>query len=102
MLTFLAGRQRTRREHAELPAAAAFRLERETDVGGNFSILEAATAQGVQPAVKSSPRVEFVTLPDKRPSRQRSQAQWTRSRLTGQVTQAKLTSQNGTSRALGL
>ncbi len=41
MLTLAGGRQRTQHEHAELLAHAGFRLEREIDVGGNFSILEA-------------------------------------------------------------
>lgn len=43
MMTLLTGRQRTRSELAELLADAGFRFEREIDVGGNFSILEAAT-----------------------------------------------------------
>ncbi len=41
MMTLLAGRQRTRGELAELLADTGFRFEREIDVGGNFSILEA-------------------------------------------------------------
>jgi hypothetical protein len=44
MMTLLTGRQRTRSEHAKLLADAGFRFEREIDVGGNFSILEAVTA----------------------------------------------------------
>ena len=41
MLVFAGGRQRTQQEHAEMLAAAGFRFEREIDVGGSFSILEA-------------------------------------------------------------
>ena len=44
MMTLVTGRQRTRSEHAKLLADAGFRLEREIDVGGNFSILEAVPA----------------------------------------------------------
>jgi len=41
MLVLLGGRQRSQREHAEFLAKADFRLQREIEVGGDFSILEA-------------------------------------------------------------
>ncbi len=41
MLTLAGGRQRTQHEHAELLAQTGFRFEREIEVGGSFSILEA-------------------------------------------------------------
>jgi hypothetical protein len=44
MMTLLNGKQRTRQEFEKLLAGAGFRLEREIDTGGEFSILEAVAA----------------------------------------------------------
>ena len=44
MMTLLTGKQRTRQEFEKLLAGAGFRLEREIDTGGEFSILEAVAA----------------------------------------------------------
>jgi len=44
MLTFLGGRQRTRREYRELFRSAGLALEREIDTGGEISILEGRPA----------------------------------------------------------
>ena len=41
MMTLVTGRQRTWKEFEKLLAGAGFRLEREIDAGGEFSILEA-------------------------------------------------------------
>jgi hypothetical protein len=41
MMTLVTGRQRTRKEFEKLLAPCGFRLEREIDAGGDFSILEA-------------------------------------------------------------
>jgi len=42
MMTLITGRQRTYQEFEKLMAGAGFRLEREIDAGGEFSIVEAA------------------------------------------------------------
>jgi hypothetical protein len=41
MMTLITGRQRTYQEFEKLLGGAGFRLEREIDAGGEFSIVEA-------------------------------------------------------------